>query len=146
MRIRMYAFALALGCAHTGQQQANAALGADHSFESGDLYGSATDDSSLPIASLYETPAVATEGTVVRWSGDDAGMVAMSRDLPAGSIVRVTRLDDGRSVVLEVTAREPLPFGVLALSDDAGRALGLEDRAELAARIEVLARPEVASR
>jgi hypothetical protein len=151
MRIGWLVFAsMALGCAHA-QGGSGAALASDHSWESGDLYGSSTDDSSLPrsrLAELYEDEPVQTvaEGPVVRWSGGDPGMVAMSRDLPAGSVVRVTRVDDGRSVVLEIAGREPLPFGLLALSDDAARALDLPGRAQVEARVEVLARPELASR
>jgi rare lipoprotein A (peptidoglycan hydrolase) len=97
-------------------------------------------------AHIVEKEGAVAEGPIVLWTGQEADAIAMSRDLPAGSVVRITRLDDGRSIIVEVRRREPLPYGLLALSDEAARQLGLEERAELQARVEVLSRPEIASR
>lgn len=150
------ALVVLVGCAHAegGGPGTAALLASDHSYLSGDTYGSDTDDSSLPedradrLARLYEDeePETVVEGPIVLWTGQEPEAIAMSRDLPAGSIVRITRLDDGRSIIVEVRRREPLPYGLLALSDEAARHLGLEERTELQARVEVLSRPEIASR
>jgi rare lipoprotein A (peptidoglycan hydrolase) len=68
--------------------------------------------------------------------------VAVSPELPAGTVVRVTRLDDGRAVVVRVFRMERLPYGALAITERAGRLLGVVDRAGVASRIEVLHTPE----
>lgn len=56
-------------------------------------------------------------------------MTAAHRTLPLGSIVRVTNLDNGRSVVLRVNDRGPFVHGrILDCSDAAARALGFHGR------------------
>lgn len=71
---------------------------------------------------------------------DPARRTAASRDLPFGSIVRVIRLDNGRSVVVRVNDRGP--FGdrgrILDLSRAAAAELRMLDRGVVEVRAEVL--------
>jgi uncharacterized protein YabE (DUF348 family) len=62
------------------------------------------------------------EGLASWYEGD--GLVAAHRSLPFGSVVRVTNLDNGRSVNVRITNRGPWVDGrVIDLSDDAFRRL-----------------------
>ncbi|MFO0711845.1 MAG: septal ring lytic transglycosylase RlpA family protein [Sandaracinus sp.] len=69
---------------------------------------------------------------------------AASRDLPFGTVLRVTRVDTGESVIVRVNDRGP--FGdrarVLDLSRSAAEALDMIRRGVIDARVEVLERPE----
>ena len=70
----------------------------------------------------------------------DSGDLTMAhRSLPLGSRVRVTNLDNGRSVVLRVNDRGPYVRGRIAdLSRAAARRLGFVDDGVVQARIELL--------
>ena len=71
---------------------------------------------------------------------DPRRLTAASRDLPFGSIVRVTRRDTGASVIVRVNDRGP--FGdkrrILDLSRAAARELRMLDRGVADVRAEVL--------
>jgi len=57
---------------------------------------------------------------------DPAGYTAAHRSLPFGSMVRVTRLDTGRSVIVRINDRGPFTGGrVIDLSQAAAREIGL---------------------
>jgi len=67
------------------------------------------------------------------------GLSAASRTLPLSSVVRVTNLDNGRSVVLRVNDRGPYVDGrILDLSRGAAEALGMERRGRALVRIDAL--------
>jgi rare lipoprotein A len=65
------------------------------------------------------------------------GLSAASRTLPLGSVVRVTNLDNGRSVVLRVNDRGPYS-DILDLSRRAAEVLGIERRGLGLVRIDAL--------
>ena len=70
---------------------------------------------------------------------DMFGLSAASRTLPLGSTVRVTNLDNGRSVVLRVNDRGPYVDGrILDLSRGAAEVLGMERRGLALIRIDAL--------
>lgn len=153
---------LAAACAHAPREgEASAALATDHSFESGGLYHSATDEGRLPEGAADNPYAeryrdmdaeVTMTGRVALYTpepheadapGDPQDRyVAVSSDLPAGTVVRVTRMDDGRSVIVAVRRMERMPRAMLAVSRQAGRRLGLMDRGVIPAQVEVLVSPE----
>lgn len=156
---------LAAACAHAPEEgEASADLATDHSFGSGDLYHSATDEDRLPegaadnpyAARYHDRDAEVTlERRIALYTPDPGEMpppddlqdryVAVSSDLPVGTVVRVTRMDDGRSVIVAVRRMEDpeeLPRSMMALSRKAGRRLGLMDRGVIPARVEVLVSPE----
>lgn len=74
---------------------------------------------------------------------DPSALTAAHRTLPLRTIVRCTRLDDGRSVVVMITDRGPGVDGrILDLSRAAGRKIGLVWREGITqCRVEVLAYP-----
>lgn len=67
--------------------------------------------------------------------------MAISPRFPAGTLVRVTRRDDGRSVIVQIRRQDSLPSGEIALSAQAARYLGVQDRALVPAVLEVLVAP-----
>jgi rare lipoprotein A len=70
---------------------------------------------------------------------DMFGLSAASRTLPLGSVVRVTNLDNGRSVVLRINDRGPyIDARILDLSRRAAQLLGMERRGLGLVRIERL--------
>lgn len=70
---------------------------------------------------------------------DPAELTAAHRTLPFGTLVRVTHLDSGRSIVVEVTDRGPFARGrVIDLSRRAARALGFIGAGLARVRIEPL--------
>jgi rare lipoprotein A len=108
-----------------------------------------------PRASEFEgrKPVVVLEGEVTYYSGalagnhtasgdryDPARLTAASRDLPFGSIVRVTRRDTGAQVLVRINDRGP--FGkrrrILDLSRAAAAQIGILKRGVAEARAEVL--------
>lgn len=154
---------LTAACAHAPAEEgeARAALAADHAHGEGDLHHSATDETRLPrgapdnpYAERYgdlDAEVVLERRVALHTPDPDAPpapddpqdrYVAVSSDLPVGTIVRVTRMDDGRSVIVAVRRMERMPRAMLAISRRAGRRLGLEDRGVLPARVEVLVSPE----
>ena len=67
------------------------------------------------------------------------GFTAAHRTLPLGTIVRVTNLENQRSVVVRVNDRGPfIRRRIIDLSPAAVRALGIRDQGLLRVRIEVL--------
>ena len=72
---------------------------------------------------------------------DSAGLTAAHRTLPLGAIIRVTNLDNGRSVQVRVNDRGPHVQGrIVDLSSRAAAALGM--RAGVArVRLEILSKP-----
>ncbi len=108
-----------------------------------------------PVASDYDgrKPVVVLQGEATYYSDalagnhtasgdryDPARLTAASRDLPFGSIVRVTRRDTGAQVVVRINDRGP--FGkrrrILDLSRAAARQLGILHRGVCEVRAEVL--------
>jgi rare lipoprotein A len=70
---------------------------------------------------------------------DMRAMTAAHRDLPFGSIARVTNLETGRSVKVRINDRGPFVDGrILDLSAAAGAALGIKEAGTAEVRIEVL--------
>jgi len=68
---------------------------------------------------------------------DMSGMSAAHRTLPLGTIIRVTNLDNSRSITLKVNDRGPFARGrVLELSYGAARELGLAAQGTATVRIE----------
>lgn len=68
-----------------------------------------------------------------------AALTAAHRTLPLGSKVRVTDLDSGRSVVVEVNDRGPFAKGrVIDLSRAAARQIGLIQRGHADVRLEIV--------
>ncbi|GAB5545968.1 MAG: hypothetical protein SangKO_057280 [Sandaracinaceae bacterium] len=147
-----------LGCAHGDAAPGPAAaLAGDGSHDHGDTYASATDDSTLPAEEnpwaeqLGDAETEATlEGTAVLWTPEPGATppddphdryVAISPRFPAGTLVRVTRRDDGRSVIVQIRRQDSLPSGEIALSSQAARYLGVQDRALVPAVLEVLVAP-----
>jgi rare lipoprotein A len=106
-----------------------------------------------PAAYAGKEPAVVLEGKASYYADSLAGnhtangdiydpsrLTAASRDLPFGSIVRVTRRDTGRQVLVRVNDRGP--FGdrrrILDLSRAAAEELGMLRRGVIDVRAEVL--------
>jgi rare lipoprotein A len=71
---------------------------------------------------------------------DPSRMTAASRDLPFGSIVRVTRRDTGRSVIVRINDRGPFANRrrILDLSRAAAKRLDMIARGVADVRAEVL--------
>jgi rare lipoprotein A len=70
-----------------------------------------------------------------------ARLTAAHRTLPLGTRVRVTNLENGRTVQVRVNDRGPYVGGrILDLSREAARALGMMDQGVVPVRIDVLAR------
>ena len=75
---------------------------------------------------------------------DQDGMTAAHRNLPLGSLVRVTNLENGRKVTVEINDRGPYIRGrVIDLSRGAARRLGMVQDGLAEVRVEVLRRPDV---
>jgi peptidoglycan lytic transglycosylase len=76
---------------------------------------------------------------------DQSRLTAASRSLPLGSRARVTNLENGRSVEVEITDRGPFARGrVLDVSQAAARALGMVEDGTARVRIEPMAVPREA--
>lgn len=66
-------------------------------------------------------------------------LTAAHRTLPAGSKVRVTNLDNGKSVTVKINDRGPYIKGrILDLSRKAAKALGIVDKGKAEVKIEML--------
>jgi len=67
------------------------------------------------------------------------GMTAAHRTLPLGTMVRVTNLNNHRSVVVRINDRGPFSRGrIIDLSPAAARALGIRDQGLMRVRIDVV--------
>jgi peptidoglycan lytic transglycosylase len=72
---------------------------------------------------------------------DPAALTAAHRELPFGTRLRVTNLDNGRSVTVRINDRGPFAQGrILDLSFAAARELGMLRSGVARVRIEVLGR------
>ena len=72
---------------------------------------------------------------------DPEGLTAAHRDLPFGTKIRVTNLDNGRSVVVRVNDRGPYVAGrIVDLSSAAARELGMLRSGLARVHLEVLGR------
>jgi rare lipoprotein A (peptidoglycan hydrolase) len=70
---------------------------------------------------------------------DMYGLSAAHRTLPLGSKVRVTNLDNGRTVEVTITDRGPLGYGrIIDLSFGAARQLGMAKEGLAKVRVEVI--------
>jgi rare lipoprotein A len=69
------------------------------------------------------------------------GMTAAHRNLPFGTQVKVTNMDNGRSVVVRINDRGPFVYNrVLDISEGAARVIGLVNSGVAPIRMEVLSR------
>ena len=70
---------------------------------------------------------------------DGRAMTCAHRTLPFGTVLRVTEVESGRSVVVKVTDRGPFTKGrIVDLSMAAARALGIVDRGLVRVRLEAV--------
>jgi rare lipoprotein A len=68
-------------------------------------------------------------------------MTAAHRTLPFGTQVRVTNMDNGRSVVVRINDRGPYAHGrVIDISEGAARVIGLINSGVAPIRMEVMGR------
>lgn len=73
---------------------------------------------------------------------DQDGLSAAHRTLPLGTPVRVTRLEDGRSLILRITDRGPFVKGrIIDLSRGAARRLGFANDGLARVRVRALHSP-----
>ena len=73
---------------------------------------------------------------------DPGELTAAHRTLPLGTLVRVTRVDGGMSVVVRINDRGPYASGrIIDLSMAAARRLHMLDTGVVRVRVEVLSRP-----
>ncbi len=73
-------------------------------------------------------------------------LTAAHRDLPFGTVVRVTNLDSGRTVKVRINDRGPHVKGrIIDLSAAASKALGVADDGVLSVRLEVFAADQASS-
>jgi len=90
----------------------------------------------------YYADSLAGNSTASGEPYDPAELTAASRTLPFGTVLRVTRPDTGRSVIVRVNDRGP--FGrrqrVLDLSRSAAEALDMIRRGVVDVRVEVVGR------
>lgn len=71
---------------------------------------------------------------------DMNAMTAAHRTLPFGSMVRVTRLDDGRSVTVRINDRGPYAGGrIIDLSAQAAEQIGIAERGIARVKVEQFA-------
>jgi rare lipoprotein A len=69
---------------------------------------------------------------------DRGAMTCAHRSMPFGTLLRVTDVDSGRSVVVKVTDRGPFTGGrLIDLSWAAARALGMVERGVARVRVEL---------
>ena len=75
---------------------------------------------------------------------DQDAMTAAHRNLPLGSVVRVTNLENGRKVTVEINDRGPYIRGrMIDLSRGAARRLGMVQDGTAKVRVDILSRPDV---
>ncbi len=93
------------------------------------------------LASFYGTSAGTHTATGETF--DPNAMTAAHRTLPFGTRVRVTRVDNGDSVIVRINDRGPFkPGRVIDLSEKAAENLRITDKGLAAVKLEVLDREE----
>ncbi|MGQ9370302.1 septal ring lytic transglycosylase RlpA family protein [Azospirillum sp. A39] len=91
------------------------------------------------LASWYG-PGFHTESTANGEVYDEMELTAAHKTLPMPSLVRVTNLDNGRSVVVRVNDRGPFVHGrIIDMSRRGAQLLGFEGRGTAKVRVQVLA-------
>lgn len=71
---------------------------------------------------------------------DMKAMTAAHRELPFGTVARVTRIDTGQAVKVRINDRGPnVKDRIIDLSSAAGSALGMRDKGMITVRVEVFA-------
>jgi len=119
----LLALVLATGCASTGGR-----------------YPSRTADVETGVASYYAGKYHGRR-TASGEKYNQGNMTAAHRTLPFGTRVRVTNLENGRSVVLRITDRGPFRRGrVIDVSKKAARRLGFLREGTAKVRVEVVSR------
>jgi len=112
-----------LGCAATAPRPSEPVAGAEVGFAS--YYAASFEGRPTASGERYER----------------AAMTAAHRTLAFGTRVRVTRLDDGRSVEVRINDRGPFVSGrIVDLSESAARELGLLREGTARVRVEVIGR------
>ena len=97
------------------------------------------------VASWYG-PGFARKRTADGERFDVNGLTAAHRSLPLNSIVRVTNLENARTVVVRINDRGPYRAGrILDLSPMAARALGMKENGLARVRIEAIPTAEARS-
>ncbi len=97
------------------------------------------------VASWYG-PGFARKRTADGERFDANGLTAAHRSLPLNSIVRVTNLENGRSIVVRINDRGPYRAGrILDLSPKAARALGMKEDGLARVRLEAIPTAEARS-
>ncbi|MFN4281320.1 MAG: septal ring lytic transglycosylase RlpA family protein [Alphaproteobacteria bacterium] len=106
-----------------------------------------------PPAAAAPSPTFAQQG-VASWYGkshhgrrtangetyDMNAMTAAHRTLPFGAVVRVTRLDDGRSVTVRINDRGPYARGrIIDLSAEAAESIGMTEQGVARVKVEQFA-------
>ena len=119
-----------------------------------------TQEASPPATADPPTPSTIIENGLASWYGakhqgkrtasgeifDQKKFTAAHRTLPWGSIVKVTNLDNGKSVNVRINDRGPFAKGrVIDLSRSAARALGMVESGVSPVRIELLSPREISS-
>jgi rare lipoprotein A len=94
------------------------------------------------IASFYSR-ALQGHRTASGTRYDGRAMTCAHRSHPFGTVLRVTDLESGKSVVVKVTDRGPFAEGrVIDLSLAAARALGIVERGIARVKVEKVAAPD----
>ncbi len=71
---------------------------------------------------------------------NEEALTAAHRTLPMPSVVRVTNLDNGRSIVVKVNDRGPFAHGrIIDLSKRAAEVLGFKEKGTAAVKVEIMA-------
>ncbi len=121
--ILIVAFALPTGCAASGARHVRAPRGVEVGYAS--YYGSEFQGRPTASGQRY----------------DERRLTAAHRVLPFGTRVRVTNLGNGRSAIVTITDRGPVPRDrVIDVSRRVARKLGFERAGTARVRIRVLSR------
>ena len=119
-----------------------------------------TQEASPPAALPTPAPSTIIETGLASWYGakhhgkrtasgeifDQKKFTAAHRTLPWGSIVKVTNLDNGKSVEVRINDRGPFTKGrIIDLSRAAARAVGMLESGVSPVRMEVLSPRELSS-
>lgn len=89
----------------------------------------------LGLASFYNEPQPTANGEVF----NPRAMTAAHKSLPFNTKVRVTNVDNGRSVVVRINDRGPFkPGRIIDLSEGAAAALGMREQGVANVRVEAL--------